>query len=262
MNGDRVMTAAESTELKQHGLTVGLTNYSAAYATGLLLARRLLKKVGLSDLYKINDDINGEYFNVDEEPNDDKRPFKVFLDVGIQRTTTGARVFGALKGACDGGLNVPHNTKRFPGYTRAKVEEVVNKRGKATGEVERMEARFEASVLRDRIFGVHVTNYMNQLKKDDAAKFKRQFSQWEKALTAAKVKTCEDLYKKVHASVVAKPDRVPAKGNKNRPKLVSKAGDANRVYQNTKGGKWITSRKLTNDEKKAAVAAKFATLLG
>jgi len=262
MNGDKVMSAAESTELKSHGLTAGLTNYSAAYCTGLLLARRLLKKVGLADLYKVNDNVTGEYFNVDEDPNEDKRPFKVFLDVGIQRTTTGARVFGALKGACDGGLNVPHNTKRFPGYTRAKVEEVVNKRGKATGEVERMEARFEASVLRDRIYGVHVNNYMTKLKAADAAKFKRQFSQWEKQMAAAKVKTCEELYKKVQASCVAKPDRVKAKGNSNRPKLTSKAGDANRVYSNTKGGKWITCRKLTNDEKKAAVAAKFATLLG
>jgi large subunit ribosomal protein L5e len=262
MNGDMVMTAAESTELVNHGLSAGLTNYSAAYATGLLIARRLLKKVGLSDLYKVNDEVNGEYFNVDESPDDDKRPFKVFLDVGIQRTTTGARVFGALKGACDGGLNVPHNTKRFPGYTRAKIEEVVNKRGKATGEVERMDAKFDPLVLRDRIYGAHVTNYMNALKKDDAAKFKRQFGKWEKALTAAKVKTCEELYKKVHASVIAKPDRIPAKGNKNVPKLVSKVGDANRVYSNTKGAKWPSQRKLTNEEKKAAVNAKFATLLG
>jgi len=81
MNGDVVMTAAESTELKQHGLTVGLTNFSAAYATGLLLARRLLKKVGLADLYKVNEEINGEYFNVDEDPDEDKRPFKALLDV-------------------------------------------------------------------------------------------------------------------------------------------------------------------------------------
>jgi large subunit ribosomal protein L5e len=37
--------------------------------------------------------------------------------VGLARTTTGARVFAALKGACDGGLNIPHNEKRFVGYT-------------------------------------------------------------------------------------------------------------------------------------------------
>jgi len=43
MTGDRVLCAAESDELRAHGLTAGLTNYSAAYCTGLLLARRLLK---------------------------------------------------------------------------------------------------------------------------------------------------------------------------------------------------------------------------
>lgn len=32
---------------------VGLNNYSAAYATGLLLARRVLTKFGLADTYKV-----------------------------------------------------------------------------------------------------------------------------------------------------------------------------------------------------------------
>merc|ERR1711990_426079 len=87
MTGDKVLCAADSAELKTHGLTAGLTNYSAAYCTGLLIARRLLKQVGLDKTYKPNDDVNGEYFIVDED--DDKRPFKALLDVGIHRTTTG-----------------------------------------------------------------------------------------------------------------------------------------------------------------------------
>ena len=28
------------------------------------------------------------------------------------------RVFGCMKGAADGGLDIPHNEKRFPGYDR------------------------------------------------------------------------------------------------------------------------------------------------
>lgn len=28
------------------------------------------------------------------------------------------RVFGCMKGAADGGLDVPHSEKRFPGYDR------------------------------------------------------------------------------------------------------------------------------------------------
>ena len=260
MTGDRVLCAAESTELRRFGLTAGLTNYSACYCTGLLLARRLLKQIGLADMYKQNTEVNGEYFNVDDDVQEDKRPFKALLDVGINRTTTGARVFGALKGACDGGLNVPHKTKRFPGYTRAKVEAIQNKRGKAVDST-KTEANYDAKIHRNKIFGVHVQNYMNQLKKDDAAKFKRQFSQWEKCLTAAKVKTTEDLYKKVHAAIVADPARVKAKGNSKPTKKVVVEGKA-RVYQNSKGQKWLRHFRLSKEERSARVAKKFQDALG
>ena len=37
----------------------------------------------------------GEDFSV--EPSDERRPFRALLDVGLIRTTTGNRVFGALK---------------------------------------------------------------------------------------------------------------------------------------------------------------------
>jgi len=82
------------------------------------------------------------------------------LDIGLARTTTGARIFGALKGACDGGINVPHSDKRFPGYTRAKVEQIVSKRGKVT-DTEKTTAKFDSKVHRARIMGAHVTAYMN-----------------------------------------------------------------------------------------------------
>ena len=42
--------------------------------------------------------------DVDGEPG----AFRCFLDVGLARTTTGARIFGAMKGAVDGGLDIPH----------------------------------------------------------------------------------------------------------------------------------------------------------
>jgi len=254
MTGDRVLCAADSSELRAHGLTAGLTNYSAAYCTGLLLARRLLKQVGLADMYKSNTDVNGEYWNVDEDVQD-KRPFKALLDVGINRTTTGARIFGVLKGACDGGINVPHKTKRFPGYAAAKVTAVENKRGKKI-DSEKSEAKFNAKVHRDRIFGVHVTTYMNQLKKEDAAKFKRHFSQWEKCLTAAKAKTCEDVYKKVHAAIVANPDRKKKAGNAKPVRKTVTAGKQ-LVQQDSKGRKWLRHFRITTAMRKERVAAKF-----
>ncbi|KAG7277292.1 hypothetical protein CRUP_036961, partial [Coryphaenoides rupestris] len=40
IEGDMIVCAAYSHELPKYGITVGLTNYAAAYCTGLLLARR------------------------------------------------------------------------------------------------------------------------------------------------------------------------------------------------------------------------------
>ena len=51
--GDIVVAAAYSHELPRYGLKNGLTNYAAAYATGLLLARRVLTKFGLADTYQV-----------------------------------------------------------------------------------------------------------------------------------------------------------------------------------------------------------------
>ena len=124
--GDKCICTATSKELPRYGLKNGLKNFAAAYATGLLCARRLLQKVGLDELYEGNDDPDGEVVSTEagkktyfvEELDDDKRPFKCLLDVGVTTTTTGHRVFAALKGASDGGLDVPHNHKRFAGYDK------------------------------------------------------------------------------------------------------------------------------------------------
>lgn len=41
IEGDAIVCAAYSHELPRYGVSVGLTNYAAAYCTGLLLARRV-----------------------------------------------------------------------------------------------------------------------------------------------------------------------------------------------------------------------------
>lgn len=41
IEGDKVLCAAYAHELPRYGVKVGLTNYSAAYCTGLLMARRV-----------------------------------------------------------------------------------------------------------------------------------------------------------------------------------------------------------------------------
>ncbi|BFZ05573.1 hypothetical protein BsWGS_08612 [Bradybaena similaris] len=214
IEGDVIMCAAYSHELPRYGVKVGLTNYAAAYCTGLLLARRLLKKLKLDQTYEGQVEVNGEQFTV-EDVEDARGAFRAYLDVGLARTTTGARVFGALKGAADGGIDIPHSTRRFPGYDAESKN-------------------YNAEVHRDHILGKHVADYMTYLQENDEEGFKRQFSQYIKAgITPSKV---EEMYKKAHAAIRADPEAKVAAEKKvekkrwNRQKL-SNAQSKARIAQ-------------------------------
>lgn len=120
LQGDVVLAAAYSHELPRYGISHGLTNWAACYATGLLCARRALTKLGLADKYEGVAEPSGE-LQLTEPIEGEPRPFKCFLDVGLARTSTGARVFGAMKGASDGGIFIPHSESRFPGSVRRNL---------------------------------------------------------------------------------------------------------------------------------------------
>merc|ERR1719425_11106 len=60
MEGDIIVGAAYSHELPRYGIKVGLTNYSAAYCTGLLLARRILKRYNLDSIYQGQEEPDGD----------------------------------------------------------------------------------------------------------------------------------------------------------------------------------------------------------
>ncbi|CAI0398290.1 unnamed protein product [Linum tenue] len=179
--GDNVMAAAYSHELPRYGLEVGLTNYAAAYCTGLLLARRVLKQLEMDQEYEGNVEATGEDYSV--EPTD-RRPFRALLDVGLVRTTTGNRVFGALKGALDGGLDIPHSEKRFAGFSKDSKQ-------------------LDADVHRKYLYGGHVANYMRILQEDEPEKYQTHFSEYSKRGIGPD--EVEELYKKVHAAIRADP---------------------------------------------------------
>ncbi|KRZ83527.1 60S ribosomal protein L5 [Trichinella sp. T8] len=194
IGGDVVVTAAYSHELPKYGIKLGLTNYAAAYCTGLLLARRHLKKLKLDRIYKGVDDVTGEDYNVESE---EGKPgaFRCFLDVGLARTTTGARIFGIMKGALDGGLDIPHSylkaflrDRRFPGYDAS-------------------EKKYNPEVHKERIYGQHVANYMKELKDENEEAYQRQFSAYIKeGITPEQI---PEMYKSAHAAIRANPDHVP-----------------------------------------------------
>lgn len=185
IQGDKVFAQADSNELRRFGLTAGLTNYASAYATGLLIARRLLKKVSLDTSYTGNTNIEKDYDAAQDEK--DRRPFKVILDVGLKATTTGSKVFAALKGVSDGGVYIPHSTSRFPGFNAEKPEA-------------------DNKVLRERVLGVHVDKYIAKLKGTD--KQSVQFKRWLECLKTSGSKSVEELYKKIHAEIRKSPDHV------------------------------------------------------
>lgn len=210
ITGDKVICSAHSKELKGYGVKAGFKNYPAAYCTGLLCARRLLASIKFQDeddneqtldnLYEGNK-LDGYIRSVkygrrtlyveDLEWESERRPFRCNLDVGIKATTLGARVFGALKGASDGGLDIPHNFKKFPGYDAGKK-------------------KYNARTHVGRICGVHIGQYMKFLQANDTAKFEAHFSEYIK--NGVGPDDIGNMYQGAHDAIRADPSRkaIPA----------------------------------------------------
>jgi large subunit ribosomal protein L5e len=235
LDHDVCIASAYAHELKRYGITVGLTNYAACYATGLLLARRVNEKFKLA--YKGNEKITGEVYSVMADFKDDgAKPFKAYLDVGLVRTTTGNRVFGALKGAADGGIEIPHNERRFPGSSKNK---------------DSGEWSYDPEVHKKYIFGQHVANYMKQLKDEDEERYQQQFSRFIKAgVTAEKM---EALYKKAHELIRKDPLKkrdAKERGSFDKPRPKDLKNEKKR---------W-GARRLTSSQRAGRIKAKLASV--
>jgi len=221
IEGDIVISAAYAHELPRYGIPVGLTNYAACYSTGLLLARRTLATFKLADKYEGQTEVDGEFYSV-ESNETGPGAFRAHLDVGLARTTTGSKVFAVMKGVADGGIEVPHSEKRFPGYDAESKE-------------------LNAEVLRDHIFGKHVANYMKDLLNDDEESYKRQFSRYVKhGITADEL---EDMYKKAHEKIRESPLREKKE---------------KKTYANKRR---FTAKRLTGDERRQKVRVEKAKFL-
>jgi large subunit ribosomal protein L18 len=94
--GDRTLVVANSKELAAFGYTFGFSNTPAAYLTGMLCAVR-----ALAAGYET-----------------------AVLDIGLAQAKPGARVFAALKGAVDAGLDVPYGEEILPDDSRIAGEHI------------------------------------------------------------------------------------------------------------------------------------------
>jgi large subunit ribosomal protein L5e len=235
LRGDVVVSSASSHELTNFGIPVGHKNYAAAYATGLLVARRTLKAFGLDEKFKGKEELDAAEYHVQDEENE-QRPFKCILDVGLHRTCPGHRMWGALKGAVDGGLHVPHTTKNFPGFKKA--------------EEKGQESEYDADAHKDRIYGNHVKEYMEMLKEEDPTKYEAHFSKF----LAADVDPdkMEDMYTEAFEKIRENPECDAAE-----KKDIKHERDGNQV-SSSDGTEHTRSMKLTLKQRRDKVAAKIA----
>jgi len=118
IKGDKTLSFTTSMELKKYGWKYNCGNIPAAYLTGFLAGLKAKHS-------KIN---------------------KAILDIGPQRSTYGCRLYAALKGLIDTGIEIPHNEEIFPSN--------------------------------ERILGKHIEEYAELLKKQDTESYKKQFSKY------------------------------------------------------------------------------------
>ncbi|GBG29031.1 60S ribosomal protein L5 [Hondaea fermentalgiana] len=239
--GDHILASAYSLELERFGCKAGFKNYAAAYATGLLCGRRALKKVGLFEQYTgvgddEEDEVTGEIMSVSfgkrtfyvDELDEDRRPLRVNLDVGLARTSLGAKIFGVLKGASDAGLDIPHNHKKFPGYDPDEKE-------------------YDASVHKELIFAENIAEYMRILEQEDEESgtktLEERFGSYVKAGVGAD--DLEEMWLAVHKAIREDPSYKHAESKKEREKNA------------THDKKYQHPRRKTKEERDASIQAKL-----
>ncbi|MEM3364838.1 MAG: 50S ribosomal protein L18 [Candidatus Methanomethyliaceae archaeon] len=118
VDGDRVLASATTIELKEYGWKGGTGNLPAAYLAGFLLGKRALSK-GFDT---------------------------AVLDLNGYSITKGSRLFAALKGVIDAGMEIPHSEDVLPDEERIK--------------------------------GEHIAKYAELLQKDNPARYQSQFSKY------------------------------------------------------------------------------------
>jgi len=94
-DGDIIIATVHSASLKKMGWKHSTGNTTAAYLTGLALGKKLKGKVK-----------------------------EAVLDIGLQKSVKGSRIYACLKGVIDSGINVPHDPEILPDAKRISGEHI------------------------------------------------------------------------------------------------------------------------------------------
>merc|ERR1719145_31315 len=187
-------------------------------------------------MFKGKEEIDGEDYHVEDEEND-QRPFKCILDVGLQTTAMGHRMWGALKGAVDGGLHVPHTNKKFPGFKPA--------------EEKGQDPEYDAEAHKEKIFGAHVKEYMEMLEEEDPTKYEAHFAKFiAEDINGDKL---EEMYSDAHEKIKEDPEFEP----KEKKNITHTRGEDGQITSSD-GSEHVRSKKITLEQRRAKVAEKIA----
>jgi large subunit ribosomal protein L18 len=99
-NGDKIITSAKSNDLKKLGFTLNTGNIVSAYLTGYLAGKKALKSDAGKDC---------------------------IVDLGLQNSLYGTRLFAAVKGAMDAGVNIRVSDVVFPPQERLEGKHLSTK---------------------------------------------------------------------------------------------------------------------------------------
>ncbi len=146
--GDFVRASASSIELGKLGWKGGTGNLPAAYLTGELAGRRALAK-GIKE---------------------------ALLDIGLKSSSKGSKLYAALKGLVDSGLQVPHSDKNLP--------------------------------TEERIAGSHVSAYAKNLSAEAADAYKKRFSGYLRR--GLKPEDLAAHFQQLKKQILSSPLEVPA----------------------------------------------------
>lgn len=113
--GDKIISSAKSKDLEKLGYKLNTGNISAAYLTGMLAAKRAMSKGLNSDC---------------------------ILDLGLQRSIYGNRIYAAVKGVKEAGVNIRVSDVVFPSEERINGEHLSSKEAKSV--IEKTKKSIEA----------------------------------------------------------------------------------------------------------------------
>ncbi len=142
--GDEVHVSAYSRELaREHGWKAPRGNIPAAYLTGLLCGLKAKVK-GIKE---------------------------AILDIGLHSPSKEARVFAALKGALDAGINIPYSEEKIPDEKRISGEHIAEYAKILASNTEIYQSRF-SKYLEQKLPPENLPKHFAEIKNKILATFK------------------------------------------------------------------------------------------